>query len=208
MTDTDVELLTTTPPVSIISSPGQGPPGPIGPQGVPGPTGPTGSAGPQGLTGPAGPTGPTGSPGTGSPGSATPIMNGTATAGVSTLFSRQDHVHPTDTTRMALAGSQNITGGFTFTAASIATGNYTVTPLVGNYQFQTNIGAYTITAPSVDCAVDLLVTNGAGAGPISFSGFTVGSNTGDLLTTVSGNKFMVSIRRINGTATFNIRALQ
>jgi hypothetical protein len=109
---------------------------------------------------------------------------------------------------MALAGSQNITGGFTFTAASIATGNYTVSPLVGNYQFQTNIGAYTITAPSVDCAVDLLVTNGAGAGPISFSGFTVGSNTGDLLTTVSGNKFMVSIRRINGTATFNIRALQ
>jgi hypothetical protein len=40
---------------------------------------------------------------------ATPLVNGTASAGVSTNFSRNDHVHPTDTTRAALA-SPTFTG--------------------------------------------------------------------------------------------------
>lgn len=34
-------------------------------------------------------------------GSATPLINGTAAVGTSTLYARQDHVHPTDTTRLA-----------------------------------------------------------------------------------------------------------
>ena len=36
-------------------------------------------------------------------GSAAPVVNGTATVGVSTAFSRQDHMHPTDTSRYAAA---------------------------------------------------------------------------------------------------------
>lgn len=36
-------------------------------------------------------------------GSATPLINGTAAAGSSTRFARQDHVHPVDSTRAALA---------------------------------------------------------------------------------------------------------
>lgn len=40
---------------------------------------------------------------------ATPLVNGTASAGVSTNFSRNDHVHPTDTTRAPLA-SPALTG--------------------------------------------------------------------------------------------------
>ena len=43
----------------------------------------------------------------------------------------------------------------------------------GNYQFITNNGAFTITAPASDCAVDILVTNGASAGAITFTGFTI-----------------------------------
>lgn len=42
-------------------------------------------------------------------GSAAPIINGTAAAGTSTRFARQDHVHPTDTSRAALA-SPTFTG--------------------------------------------------------------------------------------------------
>lgn len=42
-------------------------------------------------------------------GSATPLINGTATAGTSSAASRQDHVHPTDTTRAPLA-SPALTG--------------------------------------------------------------------------------------------------
>jgi hypothetical protein len=91
--------------------------GPEGPQGIPGPSGPTGETGPEGpegLRGPAGPTGddgapgpvgPTGAPGTpgsGAPGTALPIMDSVATVGVATTFSRQDHIHPSDTSRAAL----------------------------------------------------------------------------------------------------------
>ncbi len=38
------------------------------------------------------------------PATATPLIDGTAAVGVSLLFARQDHVHPSDTSRAALAG--------------------------------------------------------------------------------------------------------
>ena len=87
-------------------SPGPQGPGGVGPQGNPGPQGPVGAQGPTGpigLTGPPGPqgatgaTGATGAPGAGSPATAPPLMDGVATVGVSTLFARQDHIHPFDT---------------------------------------------------------------------------------------------------------------
>lgn len=40
-----------------------------------------------------------GQDGYGTPGDATPLMDGTASAGVANMYSRQDHVHPTDTSR-------------------------------------------------------------------------------------------------------------
>jgi hypothetical protein len=45
----------------------------------------------------------------GQAGSATPLINGTAAIGTSLRYARQDHVHPTDTTRAALA-SPTFTG--------------------------------------------------------------------------------------------------
>lgn len=54
--------------------------------------------------------------------SATPLINGTAAAGTSAIPSRQDHVHPTDTTRaqdslvVHLAGTETITGAKSFSA--------------------------------------------------------------------------------------------
>lgn len=42
-----------------------------------------------------------GSDGEGAPGSATPLMDGTANVGISEGYSREDHRHPTDTTRQA-----------------------------------------------------------------------------------------------------------
>jgi hypothetical protein len=61
------------------------------------------------LVGPQGPAGPAGAPGTGNPGSALPIMDSTATVGVATLYSREDHIHPSDTSRAPLA-SPTFTG--------------------------------------------------------------------------------------------------
>ena len=108
-----------------------------------------------------------------------------------------------------LAGNKNLTGGFTSTPTN--KGNitsFTVDGLLGQLQYGTNHGAFTLTAPAADTAVDLLVTNDASAGAITFSGFTVSASTGDALTTTNGNKFLISVRRINGVSTYMIKALQ
>jgi len=56
----------------------------------------------------------------GQAGATTPIVNGTGAAGTSLRYSRQDHVHPTDTSRAPLA-SPGFTGVPTAPTASIGT---------------------------------------------------------------------------------------
>ena len=98
------------------------PGGPVGPQGPAGPTGSTGAQGPQGApgatgaqgpqgapgatgaTGSQGPQGPAGADGLGTPATVPPLMDGAAAVGTSPNFARQDHVHPSDTARVAKAG--------------------------------------------------------------------------------------------------------
>jgi hypothetical protein len=53
----------------------------------------------------------------GQAGSTSPLMDGTAAVGSSLLYARDNHIHPTDTTRSPLAGSTSIT-----TVGTIATG--------------------------------------------------------------------------------------
>jgi len=106
----------------------------------------------------------------------------------------------------------NITVGFTTTPANggtVSSGTFTPSGALGNYQFYTNNGAHTLAVPGSDTAIDILITNGASAGTISFSGsYAVSSNTGDTLDTTNGHKFIISIRRINGTSTYTVKALQ
>jgi hypothetical protein len=114
-----------------------GPTGPAGATGATGPAGPTGAAGATGATGPAGPSavsanaGNTATLGTdnlifvpagtgGTPSSAPPLMDGTAAAGSATAYSRGDHVHPTDTSLLPLAGG-------TLTGPVISTSRISVT---------------------------------------------------------------------------------
>jgi hypothetical protein len=109
-----------------------------------------------------------------------------------------------------LAGGQEIVGGYTvktYLVGNMGSGTLGFDPLKGNYQAATNTAAITLLAPTVDCAMDILITNSATAGTISFSGFTVGT-TGDPLTTTNGHKFILSIRRMNGTSTYTVKALQ
>lgn len=107
--------------------------------------------------------------------------------------------------------SATLTKGFKVTPNNLGTvssGTTTPDAANGNYQYLTNNGAFTLAAPAADCAIDLLVTNGASAGAITFSGFTVGAATGSQLTTTNGSKFIISIRRINGISTYSSYALQ
>jgi hypothetical protein len=56
----------------------------------------------------------------GQAGSATPVVDGTAAVGTSLRYARQDHVHPTDTSRAALA-SPSLTGTPLSTTAAVDT---------------------------------------------------------------------------------------
>lgn len=109
---------------------------------------------------------------------------------------------------LAATGGQNITGGFTFTPYAAPTGHYSPNPINGNYQTIANNGAFNFNAPTVDCAIDVLVTNGASAGGITMVGFTTGLNTGDLVYTTNGHRYIFSIRRIAGISTWVAKALQ
>lgn len=97
-----------------------------------------------------------------------------------------------------------------FDAGTFSSGTYTPDVKNGNYQFLTNNGAFAWGVPVLDSALDVLVTNGASAGTITFNGsYKVATgNTGDPLDTTNGHQFLVSIRKINGVATYLIKALQ
>lgn len=103
---------------------------------------------------------------------------------------------------------QTVSGGANVTSGSLTTGNITIDCGKVQDQFITNGGAFTITAPANDGQCILLVTNNASASTITFSGFSVGSNTGDALTTTNTNKFSIFIWRINGTSGYRIAAHQ
>lgn len=118
----------------------------------------------------------------------------------------------TDLNAFVRAGTTNlITVGYTYTPNNIGTvssGTTTLNCALGSYQYYTNNGAHTLAAMSSDCGVDVLVTNGASAGAITFSGWTVGSSTGSTLTTTNAQRFLISTRRINAIATYSVYALQ
>jgi hypothetical protein len=103
---------------------------------------------------------------------------------------------------------QNITGGANVTSVSLAAGNVTIDCGKCPLQFITNSAAFTITAPVADGSCMLLITNAAGAGAITFSGFSSEVNHGDSINATVPNKFTLSIWRINGTASYRVAAHQ
>lgn len=117
-----------------------------------------------------------------------------------------------DATMAALdLADQTLSGGANVTSASLGTkssGTLTIDCGTCPLQYVTNGGAFTLAAPSNDGSCFLLITNNGSAGAITFSGFSVGSYTGDSLTTTNGNKFLLTIVRINGTSTYFVKALQ
>jgi hypothetical protein len=104
--------------------------------------------------------------------------------------------------------TNTISIGYKVAPYGYATGAVALNPALGNYAWVTNGGAFTITAPTVDCAIDLWIFNNASAGAVTFSSFTVGASTGSPLDTTNGHIFRVSISRVNGTSTYSIQALQ
>ena len=106
---------------------------------------------------------------------------------------------------------QTLSGGANVVANNIGTlasTTYTIDCGLSPLQYLTNNGAITLAAPANDGSCLVMITNGALAGAVTFSGFTTNSNTGEALTTVNGNKFAITVWRINTIASYVIKALQ
>lgn len=116
----------------------------------------------------------------------------------------------TGSTVLTTGNTATITKGYSVTPNSHTWTSFTVDPSLGNYQYTTNnASSVTITAPGSDCAVDYYVVNGASAGAITFSGFTQTNSTitGTYATT-NGNKYILSVRRINSVSTYSWTPMQ
>ena len=116
------------------------------------------------------------------------------------------------TTFAALAiADQTLSGGAnctTFDNGTKSSGTFTVDCGKNPCQKCVNGGAFTLAAPASDGSCILLVTNNGSAGAITFSGFSVGSNTGDALTTTDTNKFSIHIWSVGGIPGYRIAAHQ
>lgn len=146
----------------------------------------------------------------------------TGTAGKTLNFTNTLTLSGTDSTTMTFPStsanvaalnlaSQALTGGVVVTPTNLGTissGTTTVNCGTVALQYFTNNGAFTLAAPANDGTCILLVTNGASAGSITFSGFTVGSNTGDSYATTNTNKYKLFITRINSVSSYQWSALQ
>lgn len=134
----------------------------------------------------------------------TGIIKGNGTSAFSAATAGTDYMVPTTTS--------NVSIGFTVTPYSLGTANsganITLNGANGNYQYVTNNSSgsnMTFTAPSSDCAIDVLVINGAsGAGNVLFSGFkTAGSGaSGSTFATTANTWWTLSVRRINTISTY------
>lgn len=106
---------------------------------------------------------------------------------------------------------QLVSGGFNVSSANLGTissGTLTVDCGTVDLQYFTNDGAFTLAAPSNDGSCALQMVNGASAGAVTFSGFTVGTNTGTALDTTNGDKFLIYITRINGVSLYQTAGYQ
>ena len=105
----------------------------------------------------------------------------------------------------------NVTAGYTATADNDGTkssGTYTPAPSGGNLKRIVNGGAFTLAAPTAagDYTMVIQMTNNASAGAITVSGFN--KQSGDSLTTTSGDDFFLFITKINGFTSLIVQALQ
>jgi hypothetical protein len=125
----------------------------------------------------------------------------------------QTFTFPASTSNVLTTGNTaTITKGYSLTPYNIGsftsvTGT-TLDPANGNYQYVSLSGTFTwtVTAPTNDCAIDVLVILGAsGSGAtIAYSGFkTPGSGAAGTFTAANNTWYVLSVRKTNGVAIYN-----
>lgn len=129
-------------------------------------------------------------------------------SGPSGILKTYSLTNTTSTIALLDVADQTLSGGANVTSQGLTSGSIVVDCGSRPLQSINNNGSFTITAPTNDGSCILLINNSGTAGAISFSGFTVGSSTGDAFTTSTTNKFMLTVVRISSTATYLNKALQ
>ncbi len=105
-----------------------------------------------------------------------------------------------------------LTAGFAttpYSAGTFSSGTYTPNEANGNLQYATNNGAHTLAPPTNNGTLIILYLNGASAGTITTSGFTM--VTGNAFTTTNTSKFLCYITKHNngtGYSHLHVTALQ
>lgn len=125
----------------------------------------------------------------------------------------------TDSTTMTFpASSASIVGSnvaATFTAGYSATpysagtkssGTFTPDPTLGNFQYAVNGGAHTLAPQTNNSSIVVQYTNNGSAGAVTTSGWT--KVTGDSITTVNGDDFMMYLTKNNAFSHLHVTALQ
>ena len=93
-----------------------------------------------------------------------------------------------------------------FDAGTKSTGIFTPAYADGVMQKATNDGAHTLAPQSGNGVIYLLYTNGASAGTLTTSGYTI--TKGDALTTTNAHKFLLSSVVVDTISVINVIALQ
>jgi hypothetical protein len=128
---------------------------------------------------------------TGQAASVAPLINGTAATGTSLRYARQDHVHPTDTTRAPLA-SPTFTGTVTIPAGASIAGyatsgaNSNITSLTGLTTPLSISQGGTGATNATDARTNLGITGGGSVTSVAVSGGTTGLTTSGGPITTSG----------------------
>ena len=110
---------------------------------------------------------------------------------------------------LADAPSQTITGGANVSTFTLPVGSFTLNH--GNRPLFsiTNNAAFSILGSGVtDGSSVMLMTNSNTAGNVTLTGFRVGQNSGDSLTSTNGDRYMFTFMTIGGISTFSIKSLQ
>src|SRR4029077_18476241 len=149
---------------------------PAGPKGDKGDPGATGPQGPIGNTGPQGPVGPvpeaptdgglygrqssgwTAVPAPPAPATVAPVMDGTAAVGAATKYAREDHIHPTDTSRAAASAIPAAATAAEFIANTLGTGKMVTPGTAWAAAAAILVTAGTTFTPDLSAAIDFQMT--------------------------------------------------
>lgn len=136
-------------------------------------------------------------------------ISGTAITPVAATFNKMQAVEDGSGQFVYYTGGGVLPQGYSLTdynAGTKASGTFTPDPTNGNSQYAVNNGAHTLAPPSVSCNMVLDYTNGASAGTLTTSGFSV--QTGDTFTTTNGDKFRLYISVGNAGSHLSVVAFQ